>query len=178
MTYRQTLRDVAHDNHGVVTLSGARTAGVPAVEVHKLTSRGALERVGKGVYRMLEVPVDALTGFAEAVASAGADAALADESVLAAHGLAQVNARTIRVATPHRVRAGLPPTVELVRAAVRPPDLDYIDGVPAMTVEAALIASRGRVMIERLVDAAHEAVRRDLITARQAQRVIDELSGE
>ena len=176
VSYRQELRDKAHDNHGVITLDDARDAGVPAVEVHKLASRGVLDRVGKGVYRMVEVPADALTEFAEAVASAGADAALADDTVLAAHGLAQVNARTIRVATPHRVRAQLPPTVELVAKAVPLADLDYIDGVPAMAVTDALLASRGRVMTERLIDAARDAARRDLITEDQAQHVIEELT--
>lgn len=176
MSYRQVLRDLAHDNHGVVTLDDARGAGVPAVEVHKLASRGVLDRVGKGVYRMVDVPADALSEYAEAVASAGADAALADDSVLAAHGLAHVNARTIRVATPHRVRARLPATVELVAKAIPPDDLDYIDGIPAMTVTDSLLASRGRVMTERLIDAARAAARRDLITEDEARQVIEELT--
>lgn len=33
MGYRQELRELAHDSHGVVTLRDAASVGVPAVEV-------------------------------------------------------------------------------------------------------------------------------------------------
>ena len=89
MTYRQVLRELAFDTHGVVTLADAREAGVPDVAVRQLAQRGALERLGKGVYRMNEVPRGPLDEFAEAVALVGRQAVLADEAVLAAHGIHQ-----------------------------------------------------------------------------------------
>lgn len=174
-TYRRRLRELAFDSHGVVTTAAAKAVGVPPVEVRKLAARGALTQLGHGVYRMDEAPVGPLDEFAQAVALAGEGAVLADEAVLAAHDLALVNLRRVRVATARRVRAKLPATVEIIREVVRDSDRDYIDGVPAMTVERALLGARGRVMTERLVDAAEQAVDRGLLSRDAAARVIEAL---
>lgn len=174
-SYRQTLRELAYDTHGVITVADAREAGVPPVELRKLTARGALRRIGHGVYRMIEAPSNNLDEFAEAVALGGEEAVLADESVLAAYGLGQVNLRKIRVATPRRVRSRLPSTVEIEQRKVPLWDRDYIDGIPAMGVESALLGSRGRIMTERLVDAARKAEQRGLLDSAAAARVIREL---
>lgn len=174
-SYRQTLRELAYDTHGVITVANAREAGVPPVELRKLTVRGALRRIGHGVYRMTEVPSTFLDEFAEAVALGGEEAVLADESVLAAHGLGQVNLRKIRVATPRRVRSRLPDTVEIEQRKVPLSDRYYIEGIPTMGVESALLASRGRIMTERLIDAAHKAEQRGLLDSAAAARVIREL---
>ena len=63
MSYRQELRELACDSHGVIALREAASSGVPAVEVRKLASRGASTRLGQGVYRMEEAPADGLTEF-------------------------------------------------------------------------------------------------------------------
>jgi len=173
VTYRQILRELAFDAHGVVTLDAARAAGVPEVSVRQLAERGALERLGKGVYRMTEMPRGALDEFAEAVALVGGDAVLADEAVLAAHDLAQVNLRRIKVAvpSPSRVRQELPRTIDVVRRRVPEADRDAVDGIPSMSITAALIASIGRVMPERLLDAAQQARARSLISAADLDQV-------
>lgn len=176
MTYRQVLRELAHDTHGIVTLRSAAELGVPAAEVRKLASRGALARLGTGVYRMLEAPHTALDEFAEAVALAGPDAVLADESVLAALDLGQVNLRRIKVATSGRVRRGLPPTVEVVRRKVRDDERDDIDGIPAMSLPAAILAARGRVLPERLVEAVRKAAARELISPNERDEVLEALT--
>jgi len=54
----------------------------------------------------------------------------ADESVLAVHGLALVNPRTIKVATNRRVRAVLPPPIDVVSTAEAPGSL------PAQAISA------------------------------------------
>lgn len=171
MTYRRILRELAFGTHGVVTVGEAELAGVPAVEVRKLAARGALTRVGYGVYLMNEAPGDDLTEFALAVALVGGDAVLVDDAVLAAHDLAQVNLRDIRVATGRRVRRVLPPSVEVVHLDVPASDREDIDGVPAMALGMALLASRGRVTTSRLIDAARLAAARGLLDAAEAETV-------
>ena len=177
-TYRQTLRELAFDTHGVVTLAAAREAGVPAFSLRQLAKRGALARLGKGVYRMNEVPRGPLDEFAEAVALVGEEAVLADEAVLAAHDLAQINLRRIKVATPapSRVRQELPGIVEVVRRRVPLSDQDAIDGIPAMSIPAALVASIGRVMNERLLAAAEQAKVRGLISGAEAERAVQAIN--
>ena len=61
MNNREKLRWLAFDHHGIVTTDQAVAAGVPAVELRKLAARGALSRVGFGVYRMEEAPTTPLT---------------------------------------------------------------------------------------------------------------------
>lgn len=112
------------------------------------------------------------------MALVGGDAVLADESVLAAHDLAQVNVRRIRVATAERVRRRLPSTVEVVSRVVPAQQRTVIDGVPAMTLAAAIRASRGRVMRSRLIDAARLADARGLIDHRDAEAIIVVLEQE
>lgn len=175
MTYREVLRELAYDTHGVVTLRAAAAAGVPAAEVRKLASRGALERLGKGVYRMTEAPHSPLDEFAEAVALVGPDAVLADEAVLAAHNLAQVNLRRIKVATDRRIRHDLPATVEVVHRRVEQAERDEIEGIPAMSLPSAFLAARGKILPERLVDAVRKATARELISPHDGDRVLKEL---
>jgi predicted transcriptional regulator of viral defense system len=176
VTYRQQLRELAYDTHGVVTTKDAAEIGVPAVELRKLARRGALEKIGHGVYRMLEAPVTGLNEFAEAVALAGEDAVLADESVLAALRLCPVSLRQIRVASPHRVRAALPMTVKVVQRAVPSQDRGDVEGIPAMSVAAAILGSRGRLMRARLEEATRNAARQGLLGPREEVEVLAELT--
>lgn len=179
MSYRQTLRELAFDSHGVVTVADAAERGVPAVELRKLASRGALQRISQGVYRMLEAPTTELSEFAEAVAATGCtEAVLVDEAVLAAHGLAQVNLRTIKVGVPRRTRTQVPATVEIIQRIVPDDDRDFIEGIPAMTIPAAIRATKGRILRERLVDAARQAEARDLISEADRDDLIKELTDQ
>lgn len=175
MSYRQQLRELAFDTHGVVTTGDAARIGVPAVEVRKLAARGALTQVGRGVYRMLEAPSGRLSEFAEAVALAGADAVLADESVLAALDLTHINLRRIRVASPRRVRVTLPPTIELIHRQIPVEERADIEGIPAMTVAAAIRGARGRVMNGRLVEATRTAAARGLLSPSDEADLLAEL---
>ena len=176
MSYRETLRELAFDAHGVVTTEDAAAAGVPAVEVRKLAARGALQRISHGVYRMLEAPVGELSEFAEAVAATGCpEAVLADEAVLAAHGLAQVNLRTIKVAVPRRNRTHVPATVEIIQRVVPGANRDFIDGIPSMTIPAAIRATKGHILRERLINAARQAEARGLISETDRDALLSEL---
>ncbi len=174
MTYREQLRWLAFDNHGIVTTTQAQAAGVPAVAMRKLAARSVLRNVGYGVYRMQEVPATPLTEYAEAVALVGPGAMIADESVLALHDLALVNPKKIKVATTRRVRADVPPSVEIVRRAYLA-EPDYVDGIPTMPTGDALRACRGRVMNERLTTAARQAQEQGLLLAEEADQVIRDL---
>jgi hypothetical protein len=109
------------------------------------------------------------------VAVAGEGAALADESVLAALDLAQVNLRTIRVATGRRIRRRLPGNVEIVPLSLPAADVTDIDGVPAMSLRRALLSSRGRIMPSRLAEAARAAAARGLLDHAEAEQAAGEL---
>ncbi|WP_242653850.1 hypothetical protein [Klenkia soli] len=115
------------------------------------------------MYRMLEVPPTPMSEYAEAVALVGTGAVIADESVLAIHDLALVNPRQIRVVHAGRSRAALPPTVLVERRRLAPEEVTTVEGIPTMTVAAALVAARGRVLPSRLAAAVDDALSRGLL---------------
>jgi predicted transcriptional regulator of viral defense system len=176
VSYRDVLRTASYDSHGLVTLDEARELGIPAVEVHKLASRGVLHRLGKGVYRVADAPHGALDQYAEAVAVVGTDAFLADEAVLAAAELAPVNLRRITVAAPRAIRHRLPDFVEVIKVPeTLSRSLTMIDGIPSMPIAEAIRRCRPTMMSERLAEATRLAEARGLISAADADELLAEL---
>ena len=96
------------------------------------------------------------------------------EGVLAMLDLAFANSRAIPVATDKRVRKELPDWVLLVRVHDMSRRASYM-GVPCEHVADAILACRGRIMSEQLIQAAKEARREgwiDQATERRLKREI------
>ncbi|MDN5558490.1 MAG: hypothetical protein L0G23_03525 [Ruaniaceae bacterium] len=164
MGYRHDLWEVAASRHGVVTVTEAEDAGVPAVEVRKLAARGALRGYGQGVYVHCDVPATSLTESVIAVNLAGDGAFLHRESVFEAVGIGQFNPPKIRVGTRRRVRRTLPGWMELENCPDVPDeDLTRYEGIPATTVRRALEDIRDRMPPDRWEVLVDEALRRGLI---------------
>jgi predicted transcriptional regulator of viral defense system len=177
-TYRRCLIERAHDQYGYVTTRDAAELGIPPVELRKLAQRGGLRHVARGVYRFDEVPTTAHDQFMEAVLAVGPGAHLTGDAVLLLHNLGLVNPRKIRVGTDRRVRGQLPAFVDVVREPVEPKDVTVYEGIPSTTLERALIACRGTVMGDRLVDATKEAARRGLLLKKAEQRVLNAVGAD
>lgn len=177
-TYRRRLWAQALDQHGYVTTANADDLGVPPVELRKLAHRGHLENVGRGVYRFTEMPSSERDSFMEAVLWVGPGAVLAQDAVLALHGLAFANPRALRVATPHRIRkTQIRSDVLIVRGSISPNDRTTYFGIPSTTVERALIDCRDLVARSRLDEAAGVARRQGLLLASEYDSVVDHLGG-
>lgn len=174
-TNRRRLYDLALDQYGYVTTANADELGVPPVELRKLAQRGGLHNVAYGLYRFDDVPVSGRDQYMEAVLRVGPDAFLTGDAVLSFHDLGLVNPRRIKVGTPRRVRAALPPSIEVVRAHLAPDELTVYEGVPSATVARALRDCKATLMADRLVDALREARRRGLLRAGEADRLAADL---
>lgn len=169
MGYRHDLWELAAFCNGVVTVADAEDAGVPAVEVRKLASRGALRPYGQGVYTHRDVPTTPFTEPAVAVALAGEGGFLHRESVLDLLGLGQFNPPKLRVGTRRRVRRRLPEWMELEnRPDVPDEDLATYEGIPATTARRALDDMRNRMPPDRWETVVDEALRRELIIEQDA----------
>lgn len=167
MGYRHDLWEVAAEHHGVVTVSVAEDAGVPAVEVRKLAHRGALRSLGQGVYVHCDVPSTDLTQPATATALAGNQSFLHRESVLDILQLGQFNPHRVLVATRRRVRRNLPEWIDLeYRTDVPDDDLTHLEGIPATTARRALMDVRERMPPERWTTLVEQALRSDLVDSR------------
>ena len=88
--------------------------------------------------------------------------------------LALVNPRTIKVATHRRVRTKLPATIELIHG-VTTDAVEVVDGLATMPLKDVLLACRGRVMRERIAEATHTALARELIDEHDAAEVLQRL---
>ncbi|SKL10407.1 Uncharacterised protein [Mycobacteroides abscessus subsp. massiliense] len=175
MTYRHDLWEIAADKHAIVTTAEAEDWGVPAVEVRKLAARGALTRVGHGVYRHNAVPaVHPWTGLRAKLAIVGHDAFLEGDTVLSTFDLAQVNPPKYYIGTLRRRRTTPPPhTAVTFRPATAAEDLTTYEGLRSVTVRRALLDAVPIVLTERLLDAVDAAQRRDLITEPEATEITD-----
>lgn len=175
-TYRQTVRELALDNYGFVTTRAARRAGVPAVELPKIASRGGLVNVAYGLYRVLDVPVTPFDQFAEALLRVGEGAYLHGESVLALHGLADVNPKQVQVAVNRRARPSLPPFVRLAWVKNKVLTTLY-QSLVCQPVADAIVECRERIEISRLLDAASQARSEGLLTTNEGKLVVQTLRG-
>lgn len=175
MTYYDDIYECAVDNHYLFTTEDAAIAEIPVIELVKLASRGRLERLGNGVYRLARyVPAES-DPYAIAVARVGKDAFLYGESVIALLGLAPTNPDRIYVATPRRVRKSLPPSIVLVRQPT-PQRLAAYDSIVSQRVADAIASCSETVMEGRLRDAARRGYEAGYITASEA-RALDEAMG-
>jgi hypothetical protein len=173
--YRSALYALAAEHHGFVTTEMAKAVGVPAVEVRKLAARGGMSNIARGLYRVDGIDGGDRAPYAEAVLRVGNDAHLVGDSVLAFHDLALVNPRRIKVGTPRRVRKDLPSHIQLVHAQTDPADLTEYDGIPSLTVAAAIRDSIGAVMPERLSEAVERAADEGLVRRRDATALLAEI---
>jgi hypothetical protein len=114
-----------------------REAGVPAVEVRKIASRGFLQRLGHGAYRALLVPASPLTPYAEALAVAGMGSHLGPAATLAVHRLIERH-RVIDVCVPREPRRVEVPSVKVTRSFRDTCEVIHFMGLRALSLPAAL----------------------------------------
>lgn len=175
LTYRDLVHEIAADNYGYVTTRQAERAGVPKVELVKLATRNRFAHVAYGLYRDETIPHSPLDEYAEATLRAGAGAFLRGESVLALLGLADVNPRSITVATPKRTRREVPAHIALTSAPAGATPTVY-EGIASQTVADALLECRGRIQQARLLEAANQARAQGYLTTAEMSHVREMLA--
>ena len=141
-SYRTRVYELALSNNGVVTTTKAMANNIPAVELRKLASRGAITRVAQGVYRSPFHPADTLSKFQEALEIAGPGSFLIGESVLALLDMDGFTEFPIKVGTTMRVRKTLPEGLEITRFGSQP-ELEDIRGLPCELVASVFRRQRG-----------------------------------
>ena len=136
----QTVFDIllekAVDQHGLVTTDDARELGLDPAQLRLLAARGKLERTGRGVYRVMALPVDDLLPYAEAVAWAHGPAAISHESALAMRGIGDFNPTRVDLTiAPHYFpRRPVPRTLRLWRDPMPDDDVEVVEGIPTARV--------------------------------------------
>ena len=173
-TVYEALLEKAVDHHGLVTTDDARELGLDPAQLRVLAARGKLERTGRGVYRVMALPVDDLLPYAEAVAWAHGPATISHESALAMRGLGDFNPTRVdlTIAPRYFPRRPVPRTLRLWREPLSEDDIEVVDGVRAARVSAALrqVLATGSDphQIRRAIS---DAFRQGHITANEADRL-------
>jgi len=174
MSYYDDIYEYASDNYGLFTTADANNIGIPIIELAKLAQRGRLKRIGHGVYRIAHYIPTPLDKYADAVALVGHEAYIYGESVLAMHGLANVNPLNIYVACTQNVRKKVPPYIKIIRETDN--SESKYEGITTQNLADAIITCKASVMTERLEDATKEALRLGLISKTDATAIAKELN--
>ena len=155
---------VAEDHFGIITTKQAEENGVTKQCLVKMAERGALTRLGRGVYQVKHHVRGQYDHFAAAIAIVGEKAYLRSASVLALWDLCPTNPSLIYVGSPMRVRKRL--DVGIILNDMRPCECTEYFGLRCQRVAEALKAARDEGIVdgERIISAAKEAEAKGLIT--------------
>ena len=140
------LLALAEQNDGLVTANEARAIGIVDSVLARLTQRGKLERVARGVYRIPYYPTDRLSQYREAVLWARAshgpeNVALSHETALAIYGISDVNPSRVHIAVPKgaRLRRQKPKWITVHRGQLLSTDVTTHEGLPVTTVPKSVL---------------------------------------
>ncbi len=168
MKLYDNINATALSNYGLITSSQATELGVRLKDLLEWVKSGRLEKCWRGVYRLVHYLPTEYDRYAEALATVGDDSMIWGESVLAMHNLAMVNPDKIEVATPRRVRRGLPGWIGLVRLQKEAPH-DVFNGIRCQPLADVFRHCKGKVMSQRLAEAVREAEQRSLLGFTEAE---------
>ncbi len=134
------LYDIAESQLGYFTAPQAQSAGVHQVRLVQLHQSGDIERVSRGVYRLMRFPLSPLGQYMEAalwpqVRRPDTLAVISHVSALALHELSEVSPAKIHVTLQRdlRVRRAVPRQMVVHFAPLAPGDIQVVEGVPVTT---------------------------------------------
>ena len=172
MYHIDRLREVALDQHGFVTTAEASDMGVSKATLSKLASRGRIERVAHGVYRIPQTPRSHLDRFMLAVLWTGApEALISHESALDLYDVCDVNPKVIDIAVAkgRRISRSGGEGYRIHRIDVAEVDRTWREEVPVvalrLAVEQCLEAGTPTYLVEQAIENGRE---KGFITAAEA----------
>jgi predicted transcriptional regulator of viral defense system len=178
------LLPLAEQNDGFVTATQARALGIADSVLSRLTQRGKLERVERGVYRIPYFPVDQLSQCREAVlwarASQGPEqVALSHETALRVYGISDVNPSRVHltVSKDARLRRRKPKWIVIHRGDLPSNLVTTHEGLPVTTVAKSVLDvmdATGRLGLAR--QAIKDARKEGYISAAELNRLTRQLS--
>ncbi len=150
----EVVARLAARSHGVVTRIALLAAGLTAAEIRQRVERGTLIVVHRGVYRVGHAAPNTDATYLAAVWACGGRAALGGRAGAWQYGMIKGLAPRAEVLSPtmHRV-----PGVTSRRVRLRRLDVCAFRSIPTLTVPATLVDIAGRLAIDDLARACHEA---------------------
>ena len=166
------LMDVASDRGGYVPTRVAKQQGIAPARLVTLAHRGALERVGYGLYRIPGFPVERHDDLLRAVLWTNERGAISHETALALYELADVNPVAIDLTVPieYRIERAGAEHYRVHHAAFIERSTNVFDGVRVVDVNTAIEGAATQGVGTTLILAAIDRARRlGWITKTQAK---------
>jgi len=133
----ETVMEIAADQFGYVTTSQAGKRGVTDNALRMMATRGTVERVSWGVYRVPNFPPSPYAEYMEAsLWPAGVRGVISHQSALALRGLSDVSPSAIHITVPKdfRIRREIPGRLVVHNNDLRDEEVTLFEGIPATTV--------------------------------------------
>jgi predicted transcriptional regulator of viral defense system len=154
-----SLFEIAADQHGYFTAAQARESGIRPGTVVMMEQRRSVERVARGVYRLVHFPLAKNSLYMEATLwPAGIRGVISHESALVLHELSDVNPTKVHLTVPRafRVRRDVPAYLALHSMDLRDGEVELVDGIPTTTPERTIrdchAARLGPALIRQAID--------------------------
>lgn len=176
------LTEIAADQFGLVTIDDAHGIGYQPKTLAKLASRGQLEHVSRGVYRVPFLPGGQMAPYMAATLwPQGARGVLTHETALDLWDVSDVNPAKIHVAVPrtHRPQRQVPKAYVIHREDLDPDEITAIEGVPVVKLGRALRqCAQSHLARDLLAQAVRHGRSRGLLSAKQHAALVRELDLE
>jgi predicted transcriptional regulator of viral defense system len=175
------LLELAAENEGLVTTQLAASAGISRRTLVGMIERGRLERVSRGVYRLVHSQRDSLAPYREAVlwaqAHRGPKVALSHETALVILGLTDANPSSIQLTVPPqaRLRRQHPTQIVIHRAILEKCDIIEHEGLPVTSVPRTVVDLAQSGNFRFAGDAITQGRREGYITENESRQLIAEL---
>lgn len=171
----ESIYELAADQLGYFTAAQALEVGVGRMAVVMMERRGTVQRLSRGVYRLVQFPIDPNAQYLEAALwPATTRGVVSHESALALYEISDVNPARIHITVPksHRVRRPIPARLVIHHADLSDAETTVQHGIPVTEIVRTLLDCRSTgvgddVLMRALVDAERDG----LIGEAEARRV-------
>ena len=153
------IYDIAEQQFGYVTTAQAVTASIRPNALVLMARRGMLERVSRGVYRLVSYPSSPFDEYMESVLwpQGGMRGVISHASALVFHGLSDVSPAKTPVTLPlsYRVRRRAPPHLVIHYDPLGPQDVAKVNGIhvttPLRTIRDAIADHLSPTLIRQAI---------------------------
>jgi predicted transcriptional regulator of viral defense system len=174
------LLEFAEAQHGYITAAQAAAHGIDYRTLGMMARRGVVERLSRGVYRLIQYPPFRHGQYMEATLwpQDGVQAVLSHESALEFHGLSDVSPHRVHITVPrsHRIRRAIPRHLVVRHDTLLPDDVEMLDAIrvttPVRTIQDCIRAHLSTRLIQQAIE---DGRRSGKLTQRQAVALRREL---
>ncbi len=141
LTDLERLREIAVDQHGLVTSAQAVESGVSLASLSMMVRRDRLEKVARGLFRVPQVPATQYDSFMQAVLWTGfPEACVSHDSALDAWEISDINPDRIHltVAARRRITRQIPHGYTVHHQDLLPEQVTWWEGIPTVTAATAI----------------------------------------